>query len=293
MPTVEIECPSGLGVVIRNMKAKEMALLADDGEDEAEKKKASARRTQKRNPMLGILQGVTLEVLNPGPYAGYGAAVGTLPVKDGDGKWVAGPGVLPWQDLLMCDWFYMLVRMRAATWGDEYEFRLRCRDKTCARYKKPFTWEIPLSGLEIKPLPAASRKRVQDKNVFFEVDLLGKKAKFKLQQWRDTATERDLTDIPKREIFLAQCASRLTYVEGVDVTDFPKLMQWVGEADLPDVIAATRTYDEVDGGIETNTIAECPACGLEFDVAIPFAAQSFLLPDKKTPGSSPMGEQTA
>ncbi len=100
----------------------------------------------------------------------------------------------------------------------------------------------------------------------------------------------DLSAIPKGEIFLAQCASRLIFVEGVDVTNFDGLLEWVGELDMPDVRNATNTYDEVDGGVETNTMAECPSCSMEFDVAVPFDGPSFLLPDKKTPGGKPLGE---
>ncbi len=148
-----VECPSGLTLTVRNMKAKEMALLADDGTDEDgahSKKKKKARR---RNPITSILTGTVLEVNDVGPYPPEWAKAGVIPTKD-----VPGTGMLSFPELLLCDRFYTLMRARAATWGDDYEFRVRCRDKTCDRYKKPFLWSIPLSELEVKPLPAASRE---------------------------------------------------------------------------------------------------------------------------------------
>ncbi len=295
MATETIECPSGLVITIRNMKAKEMALLADDGaEDEDEKPKherthsKKKKKANRKNPITAILHGCVTEVNDVGSYPPDWATSGMMPTKD-----APGPGRLSLPELILADRFYALTRIRAATWGDLYEFRVRCKDKTCDRYAKPFLWEIPLSELETKELPAASRDRLKKKELVFDIKLGGKTAKFKIQQGMDEMSSPDLSDIPKREIFLAQCASRLIYVEGVDVTNFDNLLEWVGELDMQEVRIATNFYDEVDGGIETNTMAECPSCGLEFDVAVPFGGPAFLLPDRKTQAGMPMAEATS
>lgn len=295
MATERIECPSGLILEVRNMKAREMALLADDGEEGEEdggKRRVAKKVVKRKNPITGVLAGCTLEVVDVGPYEAYGAVAGTI-ARVENGVPIPGPGKLPWPELLLADRFFALTRIRACTWGDGFEFRVRCKDKTCEKHKKPFLWEIPLSELAIKELPESSRAMVREKNVVFEFELGGRKAKFKLQQGLDEGKGPDMGDIPKREIFLAQCASRLIYVEGLDVSNFAKLLEWVGDLDLPEVLAATSYYDEVDGGIETNTLAECPSCGLEFDVSVPFDGQSFLLPDKKTAALRQMAEPTA
>ncbi len=295
MSTESVECPSGLVITIRNMKAKEIALLADDGaedEDEGGSKKPRAHSKQRakikrKNPITSILAGCTLEVNDVGSYPADWATKGVIATKD-----TPGPGRLSFPELLLCDRFYALMRVRATTWGDGYEFRVRCKDKLCAHFLKPFLWEIPISELATKDLPEASRKRLAAKDLVHSLTLGGKLAKFKLQQGLDEMNMPDLSAIPKREIFLAQCASRLIYVEGVDVTDFDALMEWVGELDMPEVVQATNLYDEVDGGVETNTMAQCPKCGLEFDVAVPFGATSFLLPDRPTQAGRPMAEPT-
>lgn len=293
MPTETIECPSGLKLNIRNMKAKEMALLADDGSDDGDEKRERVhskkkKKAQRRNPITSILQGCVTEVLDVGSYPPDWATAGLVATKD-----VTGPGRLSFPEMLLADRFYALTRIRAATWGDDYEFRVRCKDKMCERYAKPFLWEIPLSDLATKDLPPASRERLKAKALTFEMQLGGKLAKFKIQQGLDEMNAPDLSDIPKSQIFLAQCASRLIFVEGVDVTDFDALLEWVGDLDMIAVRDATNLYDEVDGGIETNTMAECPKCGMEFDVAVPFDGPSFLLPDRKTQGGKPMAEPTS
>lgn len=291
MATETIVCPSGLKLTVRNMKAKEMALLADDGSDDDDAPKARAhskKRTKaakRRNPITAILQGCVTEVLDVGSYPPDWATPGVITTKD-----VVGPGRLSFPELILADRFYALTRVRAATWGDDYEFRVRCKDRACELHAKPFLWEIPLSDLATKDLPEASRARLKAKDLFFELTLSGKLAKFKIQQGLDEMNTPDLSDIPKGQIFLAQCASRLVYVEGVDVTDFDSLLEWVGDLDMSEVAAATNLYDEVDGGIETNTMAECPKCGLEFDVAVPFDGPSFLLPDRKTTGGKPLAD---
>ncbi len=249
---------------------------------------SNSTKAKRKNPITSILQGCVTEVLDVGSYPADWVTAGIIATKD-----AAGPGRLSFPELLLADRFYALTRVRAATWGDGYEYRVRCKDKLCDRYAKPFLWEIPLSDLETKELPAASRKRLAEKNLTFEITLGGKLAKFKIQQGLDEMNTPDLSDIPKSQIFLAQCASRLIFVEGVDVTDFESLMEWVGDLDMSEVRTATNLYDEVDGGIETNTMAECPKCGMEFDVAVPFDGPSFLLPDRKTTGGKPIADPTS
>lgn len=292
MATEIVELPSGLTLSLRGMRAREMSLLADtdeDGDEDNPRKKVHRKKKvgKKKNPITNILQGCTTEVLSLGPYESWGAVTGEMPRIE-NGQHIPGPGKLPFPELLMCDRFVALTRVRAATWGDGYEFRVRCQAKDCDRHRKPFLWEIPLSELEVKPLPEASRQRVAKKELVFEFQMGGKRCKFKLQQGLDEMNTPDLSEMPKGKIFLAQCATRLIYVEGVDVTDFEALLEWVADLELPEVLTASRGYDDVDGGIETNTIVVCPDCGLEFEHSVPFDAASFLQPERRTPA----GRQT-
>lgn len=255
-----ITCPSGLKLLLRNMKAKELSLLAAGSEEDDGKQKAAKKRdkTVTRNPTDAILTGCTLEVVDLGPYK----------------------APFNWKDVLIADRFVALLRVRVCTWGAGYEFRIRCKDVECVHHKKPFLWEEDLDGLEIKALPQTSIDKVKANDLIFEIELAGKKSKFKLLQGKDEG--RSLPEVPKHKVVLAQVASRLIYVEGQDVTKWDELLDWVGEIDLPELVAAKELFESVDGGVQTNTVVECPGCGLEFDTPIPFGAQAFLLPDKRT-----------
>lgn len=272
MSTETIVCPSGLSLVIRNMKAKELSLLANGGVVEEEGKAKKKTKGVQRNTLDGVLSGCVLELKDIGPYGAYGAKPGVVES-------------IPWKDVLLCDRFFTLLRVRACTWGAGYEFKARCKDKECERHKKPFIWEEDLDGLDMKELPKKSVDKVKQKDLTFELTLAGKKAKFKLNTGEDEG--KGAPEVPKHQLLLAQVAQRLIYVEGQDVTDWPGLLDWVGELDLPEIVEAKEAFDAVDGGVQTNTVVECPSCGLEFDVPIPFDAQDFLLPGKKTSATNP------
>lgn len=259
-----IVCPSGLQLQIRGMKAKELALLAAGGEDDGEEKvaKKKGKNTAPANPIGPILAQCS-EVIDAGPY--------TPPFS--------------WSKVLIADRFFALLQIRIATWGSDYEFKVRCRDASCTRHKKPFVWAEDLSALEIKALPDDSRAKVRNGDLTFEFELGGKRAKFALQTGADES--RVLPSVPRHKELLAQLAGRLTYVEGQDVTKWDALLDWIGELDMPEVVNAREHFDDVDGGVQTNTMVACPDCELEFDVPIPFEALGFLLPERKTSASRP------
>lgn len=264
MGQVVITCPSGLQLEIREMRGRELGLLASNGEDdgspESKKKKAKNVAFNPTDAVLGNLTtspGAAVSIVDQGPYG--------------------SPFDL--KRVLICDRFFALLRVRAETWGADYEFRVRCRDQQCPSYKKPFVWSEDLDGLEVKPLPESSREKIKSGNNTFDLLVGGRKAKFSLLTGLDES--RQLPEVPKHKLILAQVASRLTYVEGLDVTKWDNLLDWIGDLPVPELIAVREQLEDVDGGVQTNCIAACPDCGLEFDTAIPFGAQGYLLPDKR------------
>lgn len=251
MTTETITTPSGMVGVVRNIKAKEMSILAD----------AKGHKKKDTHPLDAVFAGCWLETIDPGPYGEYGVKAGTTPI--------------PWGKILMGDRFWTFLRVRACTWGDGYEYRVRCRSADCVGNRKPFVWEIPLSKLAFKELPAASRAKVAKKDLTFDITVGGKAAKFKLLTGDD---EKNLgkvdDDIESHKALLAQAASRLISVDGVLPDD---LIDWIGELDWPGLTATSKQFDEVDGGVETRTTIVCPHCELEWQSDIPFDVESFLL----------------
>lgn len=245
-----IVMPSGFAGVVRGLKAKEMSSLAD----------GKATLKAGGHPLDPVYAGCWLETTDVGPYAGYGVEIGK-PVN--------------WSHILMCDRFWAFLRIRACTWGDGYEFKVRCPNTDCVRHKKAFVWDIPLSKLEFKKLPDASIAKVKAKDLIFPFQLGGTNATFKLLQGKDEAGIGKIEDdTPGDKKLLAQAASRLVTVEGVKPDE---LIEWIGNLDWPDLVAMSKAFDDVDGGVETRTQIACPECETEWSSDVPFDVQSFLL----------------
>jgi hypothetical protein len=257
MSTKTIVCPSGLTGEIRNLKAKEMSILADPGN----RVRTGGKKAKAAHPLDPIYAGCWLKTENPGPY---GFAVGE-PV--------------PWGKVLVCDRFFMLLHIRDCTWGG-YEFKVKCQNGSCKRHKKPFVWEIDINSLEYKPLPPESVEKVKAGNRTFKLQLAGKECQFKLLTGEDEANAPTLSeDVESHKKMLAIVASRIFMVQGIDSDD--ARVDWVGELDLPDLYKAQRMMDAVDGGVETRTTVQCPDCEEEFTVDIPFGDAAFLAPTPK------------
>ena len=262
-----ITMPTGFAVVVRGMKAKEMSLLADE--------QLMKKAKKGRSPIDPLLTNCTLEVIDAGPYAGV----------------AVGPGVtVPWSSILLCDRFHALLRVRACTWGDGYEFKVRCPNATCSHHEKPFIWEVPLSGLEVKPLPEAMVALVRQGQNWYPLQLGGKEVHLKILTGADELrSQRIAGQFDSSEALLAQVASRVLAIEGVKLpkddreqeNNLKKIIAWVGELEIDELRTAQDVINERDGGIETTTKVACPKCEEEFVIEIPFALQGFLLPDRK------------
>lgn len=262
MPTKIITCPSGLQGEIRHLKAKELSILADPANAHAvrargKKGKGKGRRT---HPLDPIYANVWLRTESAGPY---GFAQGQS---------------VPWPRVLTCDRFYTLLHVRDLTWGP-YEFFVACRTPDCPRQKRRFPWELDLNQLEFKELPQESRDKVAANDPVFELTLGGRSCKFRLLTGDDEVNAPALSeDMPTSKKLLASVAARLFYIEGIDEDDDEARIDWVGELDVPDLYAASKAMDAVDGGVETRTKVECPECEEEFTIDIPFGDAAFLAP---------------
>lgn len=263
MPTKTLVLPSGLTGEVRNLKAKEMSILADPAN--AQQARTSKRRqrdgekaSKRAHPLDPIYSGCWLKTIDPGPY----------PISEGM--------AVPWSKVLQCDRFYLLLQIRDLTWG-AYEFKVKCQTADCGRAKNGFLWEMDLNELAFKELPAASRDKVKAGDLTFDITIGGRACKYRLMTGEDEANLPTLPDDvagPKK--MLAQVASRLFFVEGIDDDD--DRIDWVGELDVPDLYAASRAMEAIDGGVETRTKVVCDECEEEMTIDVPFGSAGFLAP---------------
>lgn len=254
-----VTAPSGLQLEIRNLKAREMSILAATKTPPHRSNKA--KRVKQPHPLDPIYEGCTLNIIDPGPYT------------------LNATGKLVWSEVLSGDRFYLLLQIRDCTWGS-YEFKVRCVNEDCPRHKKPFIWDLDLNGLEVKDVPEATLEKVRQRDLTFETVLAGRRVKYKILTGEDEANQPTLGDhVPEEKKLLAQVAGRVFWVEGIE-SDAARI-EWVGDLDLPDIYSIQRELEAVDGGVETRTIVECSDCGEEFTTDVPFADTAFLSPTRK------------
>jgi len=216
-----IVCPSGLAGTIRGLKAKEADMLAD--------RQAAAKGTN----IEDVLRNCWLSTNDPGPYA------------------AAGPA-LNWSKVLYCDRYFTLLQVSAATFGDNYPFDVQCGNPRCG---EPVEWEILISSLPVKELPAESRAKIAaGDNRFQAKTKSGVTVFFQLQ---DGSGERATADLlranPKRQIVVA-ASSRILEIQGVHFND---RLNWVEDLELEEMHDLLEQFDAVDGGVETKIQVTC------------------------------------
>lgn len=173
--------------------------------------------------------------------------------------------------LLVVDQFYLLMKVRALSYGSTYTFGHRCDD--CGHqwdhsvnietelavdvvdddWQEPFECHLPVSGKTISfRLP-----RVVD-----ELDLKRRKIAKK---------DPDSSD-PTFVSILARC---ILSVDGEAFTNVRVAEGWLEKQAVRDRAAFTRALDEVTPGYNTELIITCPSCGYVHEEGIPMGAEFF------------------
>ena len=238
-----ITCPSGLSGRIRGLKVREERILAD-------------RKLAKAGAQLDeLLSSCWLETLDPGPYE----------------------DPLDWSKVLQGDRFFVLLMVRALSYGPEYAFAVTCESRGC---RGRIQWELDLTQLPVRTLSEESRARFLAGNVF-ETTLPGALARAtfhlatgaderRMAQSRKAAGDRPLTTL---------LAARLDGIDGVEPREKAKFIEDLAMSDVRHLLAE---FDRVDCGVETTIEVECPDCGTRHELELPFE-QGFFLPLKEKP----------
>jgi len=256
--TVEIVCPSGMSGVIRPLKVSEVDLMLN--------KKALKDPAFEEN----LLRRCWVECTNPGPYD----------FKDNR---------VDWRKVLVADMTYVIIEIRRASWGDEFEFQMQCPQQWC---RENFHYEVDLSKLDTLRLDGENLAIFQAGNRFqFTLPQSGKVVTFKMQ----TGAEKRLLNRPetrrmaREQIASTMLALRIQDVEGVSQTG---LMAYIQNMSVRDERALEDALDAVDCGVETKLEVSCPECEHEFDYDLPLYSGPFLIPQKRRKKKRPMTAET-
>jgi hypothetical protein len=235
---IEVTCPSGLQGRLRGMKVKDEQLFAD------------RKLVQSGRVISEILKACWLETLDPGPYAFQNAT----PV---------------FENLLAADRTYLLIQLRVASYGPDYEFRV-----TCSSCRKIYGWGINLEK-DIDVIPVSPRGLDSVKSgepVLLELTD-GRKIKCRLLTGEDERFLSTLGVKDESKALTFHLARRIVAIDGKD--RFNDVVEVVQDMEA---IVADKLWDETDtleGGVETSFDVECPSCGNVQQALLPFEAGFF------------------
>ncbi len=248
--TRSITCPSGMSGVIRALTVREERILADQ------------RLAKSGKQIEALLTACWLETTDAGPY------------EFSDDK-------PQWGKVLQGDSFHCLLQVRALTYGDDYDFCVRCRNPACG---KSIDWTLQLNDLPLRPLSSESRTGfVQGNRLPVTLPGSGKQVWYKLGTGDD---ERRLI-AGRRSVgsgaLSAVLALRVVEVEGVEAVGKVAFLESLS---LRDANFLMSQFEQSSCGVETNIEIECPHCLDVQQVDLPLDP-NFLWPATRPKASSP------
>lgn len=226
---LNVDCPSGLSLTVREFRVSDEDLLADP---------VSIR---KGLSVSSLLKAITLRVDDAGPYHLIG--------NQGDEP------KLDWADVLQGDRMTLLLKNRIFTWGSDLVFRQPCPNCT-----SPVASPIDLNKIPVKPLPETSLPHVaspKEVPLYTTLPGCGVRVGFRLLRGRD---EKGLQKIQKRQKDQQSSGYlrfRVVDVEGVGQPDWKNWLRNLGGRDASYLRAA---FDEADCGVDQEVEFDCESC---------------------------------
>jgi hypothetical protein len=218
----EVILPSGLSGTVRKLSVKEARLFSD----RAKAKDGSL--------FTSILKACWTATTDPGPYN------------------IPDSGQPNWLDVLTGDRFYAVLKVRCATFGSEYTFRVQCSDERC---RQPYEYAVNLDELEVKPLSEESKTQFLAENKF-EVALPedGRRVYFSLMTGAEEERAAKLLKNSNGDPLFKALQFRIKGIEDVEEKNRRKFLE---EMSMSDAVALLQMMDQVDCGVETNIQVEC------------------------------------
>lgn len=237
------KCPSGLVVSVRHLAASNAGILTDKN------------ALQSGIAADHILKNCTTAIEERGPY-----------------NWHER---VDWKQALACDRVWALMEIWVATYGETYELELRC--PSCDH---KFFWDLPLLQLERYELPDESREKISKGDNRFTAKLTtGEAVAFRLMNGRDQVNALKKMREVGDDLFVAAMKTRVMSIEGVEDKD---LETFIGDMSMGEIQSCIDQFDEVDGGVETETDVYCPraACQFVWTVDVPLDLERMFTPKK-------------
>lgn len=224
MRTHTVELPSDLVVTLREFKVSDENLLANP---------KSIRKGTATNDLLNA---ITVELVDPGPYDFSNSA-----------------NRVNWAKVLQGDRMVTLKENRVLTWGPEVP-----ASQTCPRCRTPKTHSLDLNEFPVKKLPESSKDHVSTGTpLAVTLPISGKVVRFKLLRGEDDKGLSKIQKARENELASALMRFRIVEVEGVSQAD---LTPWIEDMSGADSSFLRAAFEEADCGLEQEVEWTCDTC---------------------------------
>lgn len=249
MASRNVITPSALRGTVRNLKGKEANVLADQV------------KARKLTTFDHILESCFEALDDPGK-------LGDLYITRTSDD---APPKINWDRVLLGDRFAVLMQIRIATYGSEYNFKHKC--ESCG---ESFEWEVDLvKDLRMQSYSPETIEKYKNGNRFDAELPDGKLFHFKLLTGEDEKRAAKRAKQKKDEAVTVALSERILSIDGVG-DDKVAIRSYLEDLDIEDIYEAIDTIDEQDGGYVTDINVDCEHCGAENLVRLPFGGDFWI-----------------
>lgn len=190
------------------------------------------------------------------------------------------------QDLTLPDRLFLLVQIRALSYGEDYSFQYRC--ESCdeqATYRKNLLTDLPL-----KEIPEGFAEPVD-----VHLPVSGKTLGIRLLRGRDEAAIAKYakkvvqrTGAPDGDpAYFMRLAKHIVTVDGEPIGGQGEAIALVQSLEGPDSLALRDAIDDINFGYQFALDLECPACGWEQEEVVMPITVAFFRPRRRNEGRLP------
>lgn len=237
---IEVVLPSGMRGLMRGLKVKDEKLLTD-------RKLAQTGRL-----FPSLLAACWEQTIDAGPYD-FGSSE-----------------VPNWDKVISADRGAAILQLRVASYGKDYDFTLNCESEACRRR---YGWSIDLTELNVTNVPEVSLQHIRTSEAI-SIDVNGQMFKCRLLTGADDKYFAKLSGKDASNMMTHHLARQIVEIPGVEA-HMRAIVAAIEDMPSADADDLRDRLDDLNGGVETTFMTQCPHCWTEQRVDLPFEASFF------------------
>jgi len=178
------------------------------------------------------------------------------------------------KDLLSTDSFYLLLQLRANSYGDDYTFPITCYG--CKTYHK-YTVKVPGDLILTESLPTDKEPfdcKLPKSGLTVQFRLLRNRDTSDIQRYSEMETKRGTNPLEGDPAYLYRYAKHLVSVEDRKV-DLLTALTFIEKLPAKDLKTLSKSIDKKTPGVSSLITKNCIKCDKELSAVLPSSADFF------------------